>query len=56
MGMGSPIAEFLATANLKTESRLNLTGGELWFTVANVALKTQMMRRCAPIVVHPSIP
>ncbi len=49
----SPITGFLSTANLKTESRLNESEGELWFTVANVALKTQTTQRYAPTVAHP---
>ena len=48
---GSPTSGFeklvLATASLKTESKLNEIEGELWFTVASVALKTQTMPRCA---------
>jgi hypothetical protein len=53
MGTGSPITCFLATANLKTESKLNETEGLLWFTAANVALITRMMQRYAPTVAHP---
>jgi hypothetical protein len=52
-GTGSPITNFLATANLKTESKLNEIEEELWFTVVSVALKTQTMQRYAPSVAHP---
>jgi hypothetical protein len=46
--------DFLATANLKTESMVNEIEGELWFTVANVVLRTQTMPTCAATVAHRS--
>jgi hypothetical protein len=44
--------DFISTASLKTESKLNEIEGEFWFTVVNVALKTLMMPRCALIAVR----
>jgi hypothetical protein len=49
---GSPISNFIMTANLKTELNLNEIEEYLWFTAVNVVLKTRMMQKCAPNAEH----
>ena len=53
MKNSSCLNEFPATANLKTELKLNEIEGLLWFTVVNVVLKTQTTQTYAPNAEHP---